>query len=93
VKTCCICHAAFQPAKSYGEACPTCECVWQTCCTSADEAVRHQVPKLSAAEVERCLTYERRHTHHRSVITALERRQRKLAKAAAVKPYVNGGAA
>lgn len=92
MKTCCICRATFKPAKCYGEACPTCEPVWQTCCTSVEEAVRYQVPQLSAEAAERCLAYEHKRCKRRVLITALERRLRKLADLKE-HPRRNGGAA
>jgi hypothetical protein len=80
VKVCCICKQSFEAGRHWDEACGLCEPVRKTCCTSVAEAVRHEVPTLTTQEARQCLAYEQQTSKRHVLITALERRLRKLAK-------------
>jgi hypothetical protein len=86
---CNLCRARFSPDPArhwLTDLCANCRPVVEVCCTSADEAVRYQIPKLDRHHAQRCLDYEQTHSNRRTLITALERRLRKLAKAANSQP-------
>lgn len=80
MKPCCVCGQPFTGAAFSRVACDPCRPVYRTCFTSVDEAIKHSVPTLNALDVERCLKHERAHTNRRALISALERRARRLAK-------------